>query len=308
MALIKEYFQPLTAKVDYQNVEWEKLNVQSQYLIIFTGRSGSTLLNKLLANTDLCGNPRELFSHDFIRAFFSGRILFSHDFIQEFLKESELCEFGEYFNYVASKFSSNGLFGFEIDARRYFQLADLIDFDSVFDAKKPIPVIWLTRQDIVSQAFSFAQAQKTGVWHVLNDGNTVGNEFRNNELVVDDVTIWRELIAILLYEQKIEQEFQRAQLVPLRITYEELITSNTLVIAKVLHYIGASHDDVAHRVLKLNEETQPTLQMKYLNKDIILGEFYSRYKSLVNEVIEKRKSIEIDYIKSNLIGYGLNIN
>jgi LPS sulfotransferase NodH len=150
---IKDLFARQNKTFKISDVDWTKFEVDRPYLILFTPRSGSTLLSLLIGRTEISNIPYEFFNENYIRADL----------------EAAAPQFLLYFGSVIQRHNKNGVYGFEIDARRYHWLLDLMDLDDVLRSDAGIPVIWLTRQDIVSQAYSLATAKMTKQWHVYQE-------------------------------------------------------------------------------------------------------------------------------------------
>jgi LPS sulfotransferase NodH len=261
---------------------WQDYGVTHKYIIFFTGRTGSTLLTKLILSTGLCGNPEEYFSEQFI----------PH-------KKKVLGEisFFDYLAHLAKTTSSNGYFGVEIDSLRFQWLQKLIDFDAkVFEAEST-RFLWLTRQDLVSQGYSYAAAKTSGLWHVFTGDNSATQAPFKEQKEITDHQIWDNILHILQYEQKMEQFFDRKMIEPLRLNYEQLVTDKTLVLGRILNFLGLNLDDY---IKKIMFEQEPTEKMKYDKKTETLLRFYDKYEQLIQAIEKNRKTIPIASIRCDL--------
>lgn len=284
---IKDLFNPIDHPFDFWDMNWKKMNVDKPYAIIMTGRSGSTFLAQQINNLEKYGNPREFFSESQIKH----------------LKQStNINDFTQYLEHIVNTNSQNGYFGFEIDAQRFFWLNELINIKDLIQSKESIPTIWLTRQDLVSQAYSFATAKSTGVWHKYssNSGDTSSTEASGKNKSINDELIWKELILLLKWEQKIEQLFANCNTPPLRITYEQLICDQVTTLARVLIQIGLNLDEVKQSLVALNKDNQTTNKLQYSEKNQILTSFNAKYANLLNQIYQNRSNIDLKSI-SNMV-------
>lgn len=259
--------------------DWDKVGIKQKYLIIFTGRTGSTLLTKMIQRADLCGSPEEYFNEGFIKSQ-AGKFLPN--------------DVEGYVAHLARTFARKGIFGAEIDAMRLRWMEQIIDFGAEVFSPATTPHVWMTRQDLVSQAYSYAAAKTTGLWHVVGTGQEVKTAAHNPGVQITDTMIWHNLLDIVANEQSAEAYFSRNAITPLRITYEELISEKFLTLLRVLHHIGISlPDDLS----LLNQEDDPTQRMKYSEKySFILG-FQKKYKAEIDNIYQNRATINVPDMK-----------
>lgn len=118
------------------------------YVIVFTARSGSTWLTKLLSGTGVLGYPEEYINPDFIRD------------VAQFLNCREPAGFLE--SLKRRRKSANGIFGIEareVDIRLFGET-------EFFQAFRPETIFFnLWRQNIVAQAISLYRAVATRRFH-----------------------------------------------------------------------------------------------------------------------------------------------
>lgn len=282
---LKELFPQSALPINIDDIDWAGLGIKNKYYVLFTGRSGSTLLTKLLNNTGLCGNPDEFFSEGYIK-------YTKHDAPGE--------GFRDYFEYTAKKHKKNGYFGFEIDAQRFFWLNQLIRLDQAMRPELRIPIVWLTRQDLIAQAYSFAMAKKTGLWHLHANGRTSQTEIINNIDSIDDDLIWKELLLVLRWEQKIESMFAEVGCYPLRVTYEQLVSDQSVTLARIMAHIGLSPDDIGGAMDLISKNDQPTVKLQYEDRVDFLTRFYVKYSALINQIYSNRKNFDELIIKDSM--------
>jgi LPS sulfotransferase NodH len=234
-------------------------------------------------------------------------------------------EFRQYFEPLIQRNNKNGTWGVEIDARRYHWLLDLMDLDDALRSDAGIPVIWLTRQDIVSQAYSLAKARLSRKWHVYADGpfqkfakmmrrlrffplskNGEANlmveprekSFREIPSSVDDKAIWAQVFYILKWEQEIERKFCQNNFNPLRITYEQLICDQAITLVRTFAHLGFDEADIHIGVAKACSTNNPTIKMHYPDKIHQLTSFYTRYAKIIDAIQANRTDISEETIKT----------
>lgn len=262
--------------------DWGKFGIKQKYLIIFTGRTGSTLLTKMIQKTGLCGSPEEYFNEGFIK----------HQ-VGRFTPNDA----AGYIAHLARSFARNGIFGAEIDAMRLRWMEDIIDFGAEVFPPATTPHVWMTRQDLVSQAYSYAAAKVTGLWHVVGAGQEVKTAAVNPGGQITDKMVWHNLLDIVANEQSAEAYFSRNALTPLRITYEELISEKFLTLLRVLHHIGLPLPD---DLTQLNQEDDPTQRMKYSEKYPFILRFLEKYQTDLDYVNKNRTTLNVQNMKTHL--------
>jgi LPS sulfotransferase NodH len=247
---------------------WDQYGVGSPYVIFITGRCGSTLLSNLIKDTHLAGAPEEYFNEDFVAS------------INKDASEHTLMS---YLRHVVEKDSVRGSFGLEIDWFRLRQLLSAIDFLAVFPSKMTT-FFYMTRRDIVEQAWSFATAKATGVWQHYSD-EQIEMSPRDVPDLVDQI-IWSEIMLLLEAEMQMEGFFSRNKIKPIRIDYEGLITSKKNTLALVLLNIGCDIESIAGKVDQVKDRN---LKMPDKNFENMLA-FRAKYRDLLFEVENSRGS------------------
>jgi LPS sulfotransferase NodH len=121
---------------------------ERSYVIVFTARSGSTWLTKLLSSTGVLGYPEEYINPDFVRD------------VAKFLNCREPAGFLE--SLKRRRKTTNGIFGIEareVDIRLFGE-------NEFFQAFRPDTIFFnLWRQNIVAQAISLYRAVATQRFH-----------------------------------------------------------------------------------------------------------------------------------------------
>lgn len=236
------------------------LGVQNCYVIVMTGRSGSTWLAESLNQIPGAGYPLEYFTDDSLARYYSGK---GGQNILEFAGD------------IIKDYSKNGVFSFKIDPLRLRWLESVIATVPSFGRKW----IDLRRLDLVGQAFSFARAKKSGFWH--NFGQNLNSK---QKTVITDEDVLSEIKIILENEKWIDNFYLFHGLRPLRIFYEELRQNLPCVLLRVLHHI----DSREHwgDVLKTEDRVTKIAGSVEMLEEV---DFYRRNITLISEILERRK-------------------
>ena len=259
--------------------DWARSGVALPYVIFITGRCGSTLLTRLLAATGLCGNPDEFFNEECI---------------VELAREWGTTDFPSYFRAVVRQSVTNRRFGFEIDPYRFEQLRGLISFPDLFAPRRTV-FFWMTRRDIVSQAWSFAQAKQTGLWHRFGDGSEkrlpAFDAAAGEGEGVSDAVWWREIIVMLKGERLVENFFAAARITPYRLDYEMLVTDRQRTVVGVLQALSCGPDEIMRHLPPAAEYTQRNHYAAWERAMIV---FCDRYRSELRYIERHRGDVDVD--------------
>jgi LPS sulfotransferase NodH len=265
-----------------RNFDWAQSGVGLPYVIFITGRCGSTLLTHLLAKSGLCGNPDEFFNEE--------RIV-------DLAKEWGTTDFTGYFHSVVAHSASNQRFGFEIDPFRFQQLRGLIAFPDIFLPSGSVS-FWMTRRDIVSQAWSYAKAKKTGLWHRFADGSEKRLPVSGAPGdAIDDAEWWREIILVLTAERLMEDYFAASGIVPYRLDYEMLVADRQRTVVRVLQALFCGPEEIAQN---LGPRADHTERNHYDDWPRAMIEFCERYRGELARVEGYRTGVDIDELRQEI--------
>lgn len=235
-------------------LDWPNEHADRGYIIFFTGRCGSTELVDVLTQSKKCGAPDEFFNEEFIP---HHNAEWHSDSISDYIE-----------NLVKHR-SAGGTFGFKVDGFRHRQLCDFIDPTSFFP-KTAFKYIYLNRRNLLEQAYSYAHAKKTGVWHSKNDASPAAGP-----IDISDANIWREVALILEQEFYFERYIIENSMDVLRIDYETLCASKFLLIADVMLTLGCRVSEVTDTIASLRENYR---KLKYdASKLTRLIDFRNKY-------------------------------
>lgn len=252
--------------------------VRRTYLICITGRCGSTWLAHAMAQLPHCGNPLEYFSEEAIPHY--GRPDGSGDLLQ-------------YVQTVAEDRQTAGAFGLKIDGMRLEWLSQICDLRQSFS---PDSTAWvdMRRLNLVKQAFSFARAKATGIWHSLEaSGDSLGKSMPvppTPASPVTDTAVWHEIMAIIRTERLMDRTYAELGVQPLRIFYEELLDSKRHILQRLLVHC------FPRRVLRITELEfkDATQKLAGAKEDGDELAFLERHSILINNVYKLRRDYDAD--------------
>jgi LPS sulfotransferase NodH len=200
-------------KVEFEN----SANPRLFYMVSCIARTGSTLLCDALINTGLAGAPMEFFNPGYM-----------HDYFQMWNVQDRQDYYAKLFH---KKTSPNGIWGFKAN---YLQLRTF----QPGEIKSSFPnlrYIFLSRKDKLAQAISELKAEQTQQWHT--GVQHLLPQYKLKELQYNFKKI-KDIIAYFEFEEKQwETYFLDNQIMPLRITYEDLVASYDETIKKVLRFL-----------------------------------------------------------------------
>jgi LPS sulfotransferase NodH len=186
-----------------RSFDWQVEGVDIPYILLITGRCGSTHLVSLLTEARACGEPSEYFNEIWL---------------PKSPEAGTANNLGEYILDLVRKRSTNRRFGFKIDYWRWKALRSLIDVERLFPVAK-CAIFLMTRQDIVAQAHSFAVARATNIWHKFADAPSL----KRQDYVPTDREMLREMSLIARAETGLSRYIERSGRSALRLTYEQLL-------------------------------------------------------------------------------------
>jgi len=200
-------------RADAGRFNWQSAGVDLPYVILITGRCGSTHLASMLAASGACGEPMEYFNEMYLPG------------LPEAASAGSV---GEYIGHLARSRSSNRRFGMKIDHWRWERLRAFVDVEMLFPHGRSAFFL-MTRDDMVVQAYSFATARATGIWHE-HAGAPVSSE---RSYAPSDAELLRELTLIALGETGLARYLEQSKRPALRLTYENLMSDPEGVLRQI---------------------------------------------------------------------------
>jgi len=241
------------------------------YVICTSPRCGSTLVCKLLAATGGCGNPDSHFHNpsmsSWLQTYGLSRTNYKSDY--EALKAV--------FDSARKRGAGDtGVFGLRLQKRSFdyfMQKAGILypdrksDVDRIEAAFGSTLFIHLSRTNKLDQAISYVKATQTGLWHIDADGTELERLSAPKEPFYDGDEIERQLSELSELDEAWNSWFERENLQPVRITYEELSGDPLGVLAKILEELGVDQemaDGISPPVAKLADATNRKWAERFL--------------------------------------------
>lgn len=241
----------------------------SEYLIAFTPRSGSSWLTSLLVNTQLAGRPEEWLNPNHLPG-----ILKAHP-------SKDLASYIERIRRVMVS-RKRRTFGMECS---WFQWKLYLEANQ--QQESPFSFshhIYWTRRDLLGQAVSLYKATETGHFHFIA-GKTEKPEAI--EMVVDDSKLWYWLLHIYQQEYGWQKYFNRKEITPFTLCYEDLWSDKFLTLTRLLSYIAPElPTETVIDAARMTKSNHRKLSDKVTEQ--IKLDFYRRYKDEVEFCIANR--------------------
>lgn len=244
--------------------------ISRRYVIGMTGRCGSTWLATALQQIPNCGNPQEFMSDEFTP--------FA-------LKSTSARDLPGYYQSVFTRFKTGETFGFKIDGMRLGWLSSLCDVERSFGGGST-QWIDMRRLNIVQQAFSFARAKKSGVWHLFTRKDPKATQIKQLQqgTSVADADVWSEIFRLCEAERTLDRLYRDAKVEPLRIVYEELRDSKPQLLLRVLAHVFPERS-FAPEVIRV---VDGTLKVSSEANEIEETAFCARFSRQINAVYQMR--------------------
>lgn len=252
--------------------------ITRSYIIVMTGRCGSTWLATALSKVAGYGKPLEFYSEEGLPYYWS------YDKPQTF---------SDVFLGIARKYSDQGKFGFKINPQRLFWLNHLVNLPKTF---APDTTAWIDmrRWNLVKQALSFVVAKKTGLWHRFKSTSQADSVL--DEITISDQDIWREILNIVEAEQQIDEFYAQNSIVPLRIWYEEIFDSKSALLLRVLTFIDPKG---AQQFRECDGDTERLNQGATMDVELA---FIEKYGIVLNDIYARRNSIDVSAFSDYAVG------
>lgn len=233
-------------KYDFPPIR-DKKNILN-YVIASTPRSGSTLLGKLLWDTNLAGAPHEYF-HD------------KHS--KDYFERWNITSLDEYIEYLHEyRSSANRIFGIKLHYHqlRNFNLSAIV-LNKIFNYPK---FIFIKRKNKVLQAISFVKALQTKQWAL-----STNEQLKSADYDFDQID--QALQRLVAEEQEWEVFFKTNGIEYKIIYYEDFIVDMQSGIENLVCYIGVDSRsiEVSPSIVKMaNEETMQWLDRFMREKEV----------------------------------------
>lgn len=263
------------------------LGLQNAYCILITGRCGSTLLTKLIKSIGLFGNPDEFFSEDYL---------------PYLIRNAGSSEWPLVLNEAIKLGTMGSVFGFQIDAIRLRRINPFMDLESaICDTNAPLPCLYMRREDVFGQAYSYTIAKKTSIWHEYaidakqNDGSS--KDYFVADLTIKDIKllckdIIKDACIILQNEEYIENLLSKRQHRVATLTYEQLVTDRFYSVYRAVYGLQATRE-VLNACRERREKLlgNPTIKSTYTQREIVFEAMHKQYGDIIESINTCRSSI-----------------
>lgn len=197
-----------------------------RYVVYFTPRSGSSRLTDLVTRAGGLSHPDECFNPDIV---------------PELAQKLAATSLPEYVNRLQHARAVHGVFGCEVT---YLQILLLFRSCARFvQMVQPTAVVWLIREDLVSQAISATRMVQTGVSQSVFS-NPQEMTQAEEDFAYDSRAIRSAMLRLYFQESRIESHLKRSGQAPLRLSYEMI---NETAPKDILHlirsHVGAASGD-----------------------------------------------------------------
>ena len=238
----------------------EQSGVDASLFVCTTPRSGSNLLDGLLASTGLVGEPAEDF----------GSVFETH------VPPVSCADFGEYLLGRVGR-ARGGVFSMKLHGYQRDRLVHLLGLlrgghrlspSELISATFPDPhYVWLRRRDVVAQAVSWWKARQSGMWMGPRSGGRAEFDFDGIDATVQRV-------------RKEANDWQRwfstNGIEPLKVSYEQLDGNPAAVVREILAFVG------------VDTAPDPTVNLRTVRQaDAVNAEWIRRYREQAAEVARK---------------------
>ena len=224
---------------------------KSNYLILSSPRSGSTLLSRMLYETKMAGDPLEYFNPP-IWKIGCRRFNNPHMPMLDFLAAIK-----------RYRTSSNGVFGMKLHFLQFLQAfqSTQINQDMINFLQNANQLIWIKRKNKIYQAISQAIAIQSNVW------SSEDPQFEKSKAVsVNNQLITNCLMSITFDELGWQKTLDSLKLNYLEVWYEDLAENYTAESQRVLNYLNISPANIPNEpIQKQGDKLNETLYTQYTN-------------------------------------------
>lgn len=233
------------------------------YIVWFTQRVGSTLITQAIEDTRIAGRPRE-----WLEADSADQLLARHGARDVFELRKRLWDQGTANAVLGVKYGMTPAIHAQL-TQLFCGLVEGADERAAWDAMFPRSRhIYVTRRDRVRLAISWWRAIQSGEWHRPTRKDTVvgistkpAGDARYNAAAITQL-----LREVDQRETAIRDTFSRWSVVPLTVTYEDVVDSYDAVLRAVLTFLDGPDDvRIPHAAFaRLADETSDRWYAQFL--------------------------------------------
>lgn len=183
--------------------------------LCFTNRCGSTLLSSKLSMLGIFGKPSDYKNYEF----------FNGDEVVDYCRRNNITSFVRYIGDLIEKYSAeNNMFSSKVSID---QLVWLTRNNILLTKLKNPYFIFSYRKDVISQAISLSIAMQNGKWTSNHKGTS------DIPLEYSEKQITSYIFMIMKSNAMFEVYFAQHDIKPIRISYEGMLTDDSLVERKL---------------------------------------------------------------------------
>ncbi len=216
-------------------------NPQYELMIATVPRSGSTMFSVDLWESGVLGSPLEYLNFNLVRNI--SRWKEKLDSPLKYWEELKRL-----------RTSPNGVFSYKMFGTVYHQVANVST--ELLSRIQPTHVVYLTREDLNSQAVSYSKAIQSGAWFAD------APKRKPTKYSYDHVVECRALVQRQMDDW--EAIFKMTETIPLRLSYEEITSNRAESIIRVVEYVtgsrGTQSISLPKMIVQRNEETNRWLE------------------------------------------------
>lgn len=203
-------------------------------------RSGSTMLCDMMAVTGVLGRPASFYRSESIPDW-ADRLGIDKEAGSEEFERAYLAEIRQHGT------DASGMFGLRLmwdsveglTQRLRAVFPEEVDDAALFESAFGLPVyVSLVREDKVAQAVSLVRAKQSGQWHLSSDGSVRQGGKTSKPISYDAQAIENEIAGLTRDDTAWQTWFERQNVTPLQVTYEDLATDPQTVVAQILTASG----------------------------------------------------------------------
>ncbi|MEL7251626.1 MAG: Stf0 family sulfotransferase [Bacteroidota bacterium] len=244
------------------------------YRIWATQRSGSSMLAKALEQTGVAGRPEELFNIGLDSSMAKNHGVDSYEALRARMWEIGTSENGVFASKYHHSSAYYNLIFTEICELRGIDPEQVANHEVIwqdlFPNNRPI---YLTRRNKVRQAVSWWKAIKGEQWHIRPTEKRVELSDDFYEEHYDFAALSHLYHQCVLKESATEAYFQKHEMTPITVVYEDLCRDYSGQLNRILNYLGIDYEvmDAEHAFYTRTADQASEVWVQRFRKDLQKG-------------------------------------